>query len=307
VAQVETAPGVQLRRGTASMFAAMRPMPRRWDAATAETEYARALELARRSDLIILTVGEDYYMSGEQASRVSLSLPGEQQKLIDAVTALGKPVVMVLVNGRPLDIREAAERVPAILEAWHPGSEGGAAVANVLFGDVNPGGKLPITWPREVGQIPLYYAHNRTKDPATAATRYWDGASTPLYPFGYGLSYTDFQFSDIVVDRPVVGVDDRLTVSVVVTNTGARAGDETAQLYIHQRAGRATRPVRELKGFQRVSLAPGERRTLTFPLGEAELKYWSSAEREWVVDPGVFDIWIGGDSRAEMHASFELR
>ncbi|MNS37569.1 Periplasmic beta-glucosidase precursor [compost metagenome] len=307
VAQVETAPGVQLRRGTTSMFAAMRPMPRRWDAATVEAEYARALELARRSDLIILTVGEDYYMSGEQASRVSLSLPGEQQKLIDAVTALGKPVVMVLINGRPLDIREAAERVPAILEAWHPGSEGGAAVAHVLFGDVNPGGKLPITWPRDVGQIPLYYAHNRTKDPATAATRYWDGPSTPLYPFGYGLSYTDFQFSDIAVDRPVVSVDDRLTVSVVVTNTGARAGDETAQLYIHQRAGRATRPVRELKGFQRVSLAPGERRTLTFTLGEAELKYWSSAERKWVVDPGVFDIWIGGDSRAEMHASFELR
>ncbi|MND37691.1 Periplasmic beta-glucosidase precursor [compost metagenome] len=209
---------------------------------------------------------------------------------------------MVLVNGRPLDIREAAARVPAVLEAWHPGSEGGAAVANVLFGDVNPGGKLPITWPREVGQIPLYYAHNRTKDPATAATRYWDGPSTPLYPFGYGLSYTDFQFSDIAVDRSVLSADDRVSVSVVVTNTGARSGDETAQLYIHQRAGRATRPVRELKGFQRVTLAPGERRTLTFILGEAELKYWSGAERKWVVDPGVFDIWIGKDSRAELHA-----
>lgn len=306
-AQVETAPGVQLRRGTTSMFAAMRPMPRRWDAAMAEAEYARALELARGSDLIILTIGEDYYMSGEQASRISLSLPGEQQKLIDAVTALGKPVVMVLVNGRPLDIRDAAERVPAILEAWHPGSEGGAAVASVLYGDVNPGGKLPITWPREAGQIPLYYAHNRTKDPATTSTRYWDGDSMPLYPFGYGLSYTDFQFSDIAVDRPVIRPDGRITVSVVVANTGARAGDETAQLYIHQRAGRATRPVRELKGFQRVTLAPGERRPLTFTLGEAELKYWSSAERQWVVDPGVFDLWIGGDSRAELHTTFEVR
>lgn len=307
VAEVATAPGLQLRRGTTSMFAAMRPMPRRWDAATAEAEYARALDLARRSDLIILTVGEDYYMSGEQASRISLSLPGEQQKLIDAVTALGKPVVMVMVNGRPLDIRQASTQVPAILEAWHPGSEGGAAVANVLFGDVSPGGKLPMTWPRDVGQIPLYYAHNRTKDPATTATRYWDGPSTPHYPFGYGLSYTNFLFSDITVDRPVVSADGRLTVSVVVTNTGARIGDETAQLYIHQRAARATRPVRELKGFQRVTLAPGERRTLTFTLGEAELKYWSSAERKWVVDPGVFDIWIGGDSRAELHTTFELR
>ncbi len=307
LAQVETAPGVQLRRGTTSMFAAMRPMPRRWDAATAEAEYARALELARHSDLIILTVGEDYYMSGEQASRLSLSLPGEQQKLIEAVTALGKPVVMVLVNGRPLDIRDATARVPAVLEAWHPGSEGGAAVANVLFGDVNPGGKLPITWPRDVGQIPLYYAHNRTKDPATTATRYWDGPSTPLYPFGYGLSYSEFQFSDIGVDQPVVAPGGVVKVSVVVTNTGARTGDETAQLYIHQRAGRATRPVRELKGFQRVTLAPGERRTLTFSLGETELKYWSGAERQWVVDPGVFDVWIGGDSRADLHVSFVLR
>ncbi|MFC5373650.1 beta-glucosidase BglX [Brevundimonas faecalis] len=306
-AQVESAPGLQLRRGTTSMFAIMRPMPPRWDAAKAEAEYARALELARRSDLIILTIGEDFYMSGEQASRVSLSLPGEQQRLIDAVTALGKPVVMVMVNGRPLDIRKASTQVPAILEAWHPGSEGGAAVANVLYGDVNPGGKLPITWPRDAGQIPLYYAHNRTKDPATTGTRYWDEASTPLYPFGYGLSYTDFQFSDIAVDRAVVGVDGRVAVSVVVANTGARAGDETVQLYIHQRAGRATRPVRELKGFQRVALAPGERRTLTFTLGEAELKYWSGAERAWVVDPGVFDVWIGGDSRAELHTTFELR
>ena len=306
-AQVETAPGVQIRRGTPSMFSAMRPMPARWDAAKAEAEYARALELAQRSDLIILTVGEDYYMSGEQASRVSLSLPGEQQKLIDAVTALGKPVVMVMVNGRPLDIRRAATQVPAILEAWHPGSEGGAAVANVLYGDVNPGGKLPITWPRDAGQIPLYYAHNRTKDPATAATRYWDEASTPLYPFGYGLSYTDFKFSDIAVSQPSIAADGQLTVSVVVTNTGARAGDETAQLYIHQRAGRATRPVRELKGFQRVTLAPGESRTLTFTLGEAELKYWSGAERKWVIDPGVFDVWIGGDSRADLTTTFEVR
>lgn len=306
-AQVETAPGIQLRRGTASMFSAMRPMPPRWDAARVEAEYARALELAQRSDLIILTVGEDYYMSGEQASRLSLSLPGQQQKLIDAVTALGKPVVMVMINGRPLDIRQASMQVPAILEAWHPGSEGGAAVANVLYGDVNPGGKLPITWPRDVGQIPLYYAHNMTKDPAGAATRYWDGPAGPLYPFGYGLSYTDFSFSDIVVDRPAIDLDGTVTVSVVVSNVGARTGDETAQLYIHQRAGRATRPVRELKGFQRVTLAPGERRTLTFTLGEAELKYWSGAERKWVVDPGLFDVWIGGDSQASLHATFELR
>lgn len=307
VAQVETAPGVQLRRGTPSMFAAMRPQPRRWTEDQANEEFARAVELAGRSDLVVLVVGEDFYMSGEQASRVSLSLPGRQQALIDAVVALGKPVVLVMMNGRPLDIREAQGKVPAILEAWHPGSEGGAAVANVLFGDVNPGGKLPITWPRDAGQIPLYYAHNATKDPAGAATRYWDEASTPLYPFGYGLSYTTFGFSDIAVDRPVIAQDGRVTVSAVVTNTGDRAGDETAQLYIHQQAGRATRPVRELKGFQRITLAPGESRRVTFTLGAAELRYWSAAERGWVIDPGAFDVWIGGDSRAELQTTFEVR
>lgn len=307
VAQVETAPGVQLRRGTPSMFAAMRPQPRRWTEEQANAEFARALELAGRSDLVVLAVGEDFYMSGEQASRVSLSLPGRQQALIDAVAALGKPVVMVMMNGRPLDIREAQGKVPAILEAWHPGSEGGAAVANVLFGDVNPGGKLPITWPRDAGQIPLYYAHNATKDPAGAATRYWDEASTPLFPFGYGLSYTSFGFSDIAVDRPVIAQDGRVTVSAVVTNTGDRPGDETAQLYIHQQAGRATRPVRELKGFQRITLAPGESRRVTFTLGAAELRYWSAAERGWVIDPGAFDVWIGGDSRAELQTTFEVR
>jgi beta-glucosidase len=306
-AEVETAPGIQLRRGTPSMFAALRPQPRRWTEAQAEEEFARAVALAQTSDLIVLVVGEDFYMSGEQASRVSLSLPGGQQRLIDAVAALGKPVVMVMLNGRPLDIRDAQAKVPAILEAWHPGSEGGAAVANVLFGDVNPGGKLPITWPRDAGQIPLYYAHNATKEPAGAATRYWDEVSTPLYPFGYGLSYTTFEFSDIAVDQPVVARDGRITVSAVVTNTGDRVGDETAQLYIHQRAGRATRPVRELKGFQRVTLAPGESRTVTFTLGEVELRYWSAAERNWVIDPGAFDIWIGGDSRAELHTTFEVR
>jgi beta-glucosidase len=306
-AEVETAPGVQLRRGTPSMFAALRPQPRRWTEAQADEEFARAVELAGRSDLIVLAIGEDFYMSGEQASRVSLSLPGRQQALIDAVAALGKPVVMVMMNGRPLDIRDAQAKVPAILEAWHPGSEGGAAVANVLFGDVNPGGKLPVTWPRDAGQIPLYYAHNATKDPAGVATRYWDETSTPLYPFGYGLSYTTFSFSNIAVDRPVIAREGRVTVSAVVTNTGDRAGDETVQLYIHQQAGRATRPVRELKGFERVTLAPGESRTVTFTLGEAELRYWSAAERGWVMDPGAFDVWIGGDSRAELQTAFEVR
>jgi len=305
LATVETAPGVQPRRGTRSMFAAFRAPPAAWSADETVQQFDRALDLARTSDLIVLAIGEDFYMSGEQASRASLALAGEQQRLIDAVTDLGKPVVLVLINGRPLDIRRAITQVPAILEAWHPGTEGGAAVADVLFGDVNPGGRLPITWPKDVGQIPIYYSHNATKDPTGAASRYWDLDSAPLYPFGYGLSYTTFAYSELTVDRATIAPGQSIVVSVVVTNTGDRAGDDTAQLYIRQRTGSSTRPVRELKGFQRVALAVGESRKLTFTLGEKELRYWSAGARDWIVDPAAFDVWVGSDSTAQLATQFE--
>ena len=222
-------------------------------------------------------------MIGEAASRSSLELPGGQLALLQAVVATGTPVVLLVMNGRPLDLRWAAENVPAILDIWYPGTQGGAAVADVIFGDVAPGGKLPFSWPRTVGQVPVIYSHTISHEPGNQGRRYWDEASTPLFPFGHGLSYGRFEYSDLTLDRDQIEAGQTVTVSVTVTNAGERAGDEVAQLYIHQRHGSASRPVRELKGFQRVTLAAGESRTLRFPLGPDELRYWNAA------DPGLGD------------------
>ena len=212
----------------------------------------------------------------------------------------GTPVVLLVMNGRPLDLRWAAEHVPAILEIWYPGTQGGAAVANLLFGDVAPGGKLPFTWPRTAGQIPMVYSHTRSHEPENQARRYWDEASTPLFPFGHGLSYTRFEYGGLVVDQ------DAGTVSVDVTNAGTRQGDEVVQLYIHQRHGSAARPVRELKGFRRVALEPGETQTVQLALGPDELRYWNAASRDWVNDASTFDVWAGGDSTAALTTTFDV-
>ena len=272
-------------------------------------EVAKAVQAAKRAEVVVLVLGERANMSGEAASRVSLALPGNQQQLLEAVVATGKPVVLVLLNGRPLDISWAAEHVPAILEAWYPGTEGGAAIANVLFGDVNPGGKLPVTWPRATGQVPIYYNHNLTQAPEDDpgfTSRYADFATSPLYPFGYGLSYTTFAFSNLQLDRKAIPASGTLHVSVDIENRGGVAGDEVAQLYIHQQAGSASRPVRELKGFQRIALAPGEKKTIHFSLGREELKFWSPQARAWVVEPEEFDVWVGGDSKATLHSEFRV-
>jgi beta-glucosidase len=248
-------------------------------------------------------------MSGEDASRASLDLPGRQEELLKALVALGKPVVLVLLNGRPLSVNWAAENVPAILEAWEPGTEGGNAVADVLFGDASPGGKLPVTFPRSAGHAPLYYARNLTHQPEGSPrykSRYWDGPTTPLYPFGYGLSYTTFSFSNLLVASPQVEVGATATVSVEVANTGAAAGDEVVQLYVHQRAGSDSRPVRELKGFRRIGLKPGETQTVAFSLGPDELRYWSTSQGKWVQDAAAFDVWVGSDSTATLHANLEV-
>jgi beta-glucosidase len=295
------------------------PMP--WDAdegkkptplmpeAEMRKEIEKAVAAAKRAETVVLVLGERAGMSGEAASRVSLSLPGNQQRLLEAVVATGKPVVLVLLNGRPLDIAWAAEHVPAILEAWYPGTEGGNAIADVLFGDVNPGGKLPVTWPRTTGQVPAYYNHNRTHAPEDEpgfTSRYADFVTAPLYPFGYGLSYTTFGFSTLQLDRKSMPVSGTLRVAVDVENQGAVAGDEVVQLYIHQRAGSASRPVRELKGFERVALAAGEKKTIRFSLGPEELKFWSPQAKAWVVEPEEFDVWVGGDSRASSHSEFRV-
>lgn len=271
-----------------------------------DAELARAVALARESDVAVVVLGEWQNMIGEAASRSSLELPGGQLALLQAVVATGTPVVLLVMNGRPLDLRWAAENVPAILDIWYPGTQGGAAMADVLFGDVAPGGKLPFTWPRTVGQVPLVYSHTRSHEPANQGRRYWDEESTPLYPFGHGLSYGRFEYRDLTLDRDRIPAGETVTVSVTVTNTGERAGDEVAQLYIRQRHGTASRPVRELKGFQRFALEPGESRTLSFPLGPGELRYWNAAARDWVIDATTIDVFAGGDSAAELTASFTI-
>lgn len=268
-----------------------------------------AVELAKRSDLAVLVLGEIALMSGEAASRSSLRLSGGQEELLEAVVAIGKPVVLVLVNGRPLDISWAAEHVPAILETWYSGSQAGNGIADVLFGDANPRGHLPVSWPRHSGELPLYYNHNLTQAPENApdfTSRYWDARSTPLYPFGFGLSYTTFSYDHLKVSPSEAKVGATLDVSVEVTNTGNRAGEAVVQLYIHQRAGSASRPVRQLKGFKLVNLAAGVRQTLQFKLGADELQFWSPATKHWVVEPEQFEVWVGGDSTATLHSEFRL-
>jgi len=310
-ATVTYAPGPEIWRLIPSFFEDITPGPKKPEQTLeqAEAAYREALEAAGGADLVIAVMGELANMSGEAASRASLDLPGRQEELLEAVVALGKPVVLVLLNGRPLSINWASENVPAILEAWLPGTEGGNAVADVLFGDAVPGGKLPVTFPRSGGQAPLYYAHNLTHQPEGARffrSRYWDGPTTPLYPFGYGLSYTTFAYSNLRVAAPEVKVGGTVDVSVDVANTGSVAGDEVVQLYVHQRSGRDSRPIRELKGFRRIGLEPGETKTVTFTLGPDELRYWSTSAGEWGQDAAAFDVWAGTDSTATLHGEFTV-
>ena len=265
---------------------------------------------ANDSDLVIAVLGEASSMSGEGASRAMLDLPGMQQQMLEAAASAGKPIVLVLENGRPLDIRWATEHVAAILESWYPGTEGGNAVADVLFGDVNPGGKLPVSWPRTAGQEPLYYNHNLTHDPedrASFTSRYWDLSTKPLYPFGYGLSYSTFKFANLRLSKQSMNAKQSTEVQVDVTNTSTVAGDAVAQIYIHQQAGSASRPVRQLKGFRRIALQPGETQTLKFPLGKDELSFWSPRTQTWGVEPGTFDVWAGEDSTASLHTELVIQ
>jgi len=307
-AQLTFAPGVEISRKFPSPFAQLsrsKP-PAPWTPEQAKDELRKAVDLAGSSDLTILVLGETQQMSGESASRESLALPGNEEQLLEAVAATGKPVVLVLLNGRPLDIRWAAQHIPAILEAWYPGTQGGNAIANLLFGDAVPGGKLPVTWPRDSGQVPIYYAHNTTQGPESQGKRYWDEESTPLYPFGYGLSYTTFTFSNLHVSQPQFRIGQTAEVTADVENTGPSTADEVPQIYIHQQYGSTSRPVRELKGFERITLAAHEKKTVHFSLGSKELSYWSAAKKAWVEEPARFDVWVGADSQATLHGSFTI-
>ena len=311
-AQIDFVPGPMPGRQFPSLIDAItgaKPIVPPTDAEIAEW-IAKAKTAASSADVVIAVLGESSGMSGEAASRASLDLPGIQEQMLETVTEAGKPVVLVLENGRPLDIRWAAAHVPAILESWYPGTEGGNAVADVLFGDVNPCGKLPVSWPRTAGQEPLYYNHNLTHDPEDRpgfGSRYWDLSSKPLYPFGYGLSYSTFQFANLKLSQASMATTGTAEVSVDVTNTSQVTGDAVAQMYIHQRSGMASRPVRQLKGFERIALKPGETKTVKFKLGPDELKYWNPQSKEWGVEPAVFDVWAGEDSTASLHAELTVK
>src|SRR5215204_3000218 len=271
--------------------------------------FQEAVDLAKASDVAIVFVGEIADMVGEAASRATLDLPGRQMELVQAVHATGKPVIVVLVNGRPLSVGWIVNNVPAILESWMGGTQSGNAIADILFGDVNPGGKLPVTFPRTVGQVPIYYNHMNTGRPPEAQNRYtskyFDVPWTPLFPFGYGLSYTSFKISNPQLSAPRISANGKLTVSVEVENTGKRTGDEVVQLYIRDLVASMTRPVKELKGFQRVSLQPGEKRRVEFVLGQEQLGFWNR-EMRYVVEPGEFRVMIGANSAELIEAKFEV-
>jgi len=267
-----------------------------------------AVRAAREADFVILAVGETAAMSGEAASRTTLDLPGRQMELVQAIHKTGKPYVIVLMNGRPLTINWIAENSPAILETWFAGTQAGHAIADVLFGDVNPGGKLPVTFPRNVGQSPMYYNMKTTGRPPTDqkyTSKYLDVPVTPLYPFGFGLSYTQFRLSNLQLSARSIRPDGKLDVSVEVENTGRRAGDEVVQLYIRDVAASVTRPIRELKGFERVTLGPGEKRRVTFTLGPEHLGLYNR-EMRYVVEPGTFKVFAGNSSVGGLEASFEV-
>ncbi|WP_141453120.1 glycoside hydrolase family 3 N-terminal domain-containing protein [Pseudoxanthomonas sp. z9] len=273
------------------------------------TGIAEAVKAAQQADAVLLFLGEHPDMSAEARNRTSLDLPGAQQALADAVAKVGKPTAAVLLNGRPLSIGPLRERVPAILEAWFPGVEGGNAVADVVFGDFNPAGKLPVTFPRTVGQVPIYYAHKNTGRPPSETERYTskyiDVPWTPLYAFGHGLSYTTFQYGGLAVKHPRIAADGSQEVSVTVTNTGKRAGAEVVQLYVRDDVASVTRPVKLLRGFERVELAPGQSKTITFKLGFEDLAMYDAAMKR-VVEPGSFTVFAGGNSVDTLEAKFEV-
>ena len=269
-----------------------------------------AVEAARAADVVLLAIGEDAYQSGEGRSQADIGLKGLQDELVRAVVEANKRVVVVLMSGRPLTIGHVADAVPALLESWLLGSQSGHAIADVLFGDYSPSGRLPVSFPRHVGQEPLYYGHKNTGRPGPEKSVTWshftDVANDPLYPFGYGLSYTSFAYSEPRLSAAEIGRDGSLQVAVTVTNGGTRAGVEVAQLYVRDLVGSVTRPVKELKGFQKVELKPGESRDVTFTLKASDLAFYTAAGK-WEAEPGAFKVYVGGNSRDVKEAGFRLR
>jgi beta-glucosidase len=273
--------------------------------------FAAAVAAANAADQVVLAVGETREMSGEAAARTTIDLPGQEQALIDAIAATGKPLAVVLFNGRPLTLTDAVAKSPAMLDAFFPGVEAGNAVADVVFGAVNPGGKLPVSFPRRLGQVPIYYNHEPTGRPCDVGSkfnsRYRDLASCdPLFPFGFGLSYTTFDVSAPSLDRTTVSRSGTVAATVTVKNTGTVKGDEVVQLYLHDPVASISQPVRRLRGFQRVTLGPGDSQTITFHLDRSDFGFYDNAGR-FVVEPGQIDVFAGDSSTATGTASFTVR
>lgn len=291
-AQVLTAKGVDVR-----------------DASLADLD--NAASLAKQADVVVLAVGERGNMSGEASSRAFIDLPGGQRKLIEAIAQTGKPIVMVLMNGRPLALEWEAQQVPAIVETWFSGVQGGNAIADILFGDANPSGKLPVTFPRSLGQVPLYYSYLSTGRPVGVdpegkwQSQYLDSPNTPLFPFGYGLSYSKFAYSNLKLSSTKLNSKAPIKASVDIQNTSDRAGEEVVQLYTRDLVASVARPVKELKGFQRIALAAGEKKTVEFEVKADDLRFWNR-DMKFTTEPGAFKLWIGPNSAEGLETQFEL-
>jgi len=262
--------------------------------------FDEAVDLAKAADVVIMVMGDkagltDGCTSGEACDRATLDLPGVQEQLIKAIYKTGKPIVLALLTGRPVTLNWIADDVPAIVEAWFPSEEGASAIADVLFGDINPGGKLPMTFPRTVGQVPIFYGHRPSGGRSQWKINYVETPSSPLYPFGYGLSYTQFEFSDLQIETPQVQAADTVVIKATVKNTGTRAGDEVVQLYTHTTRANVTRPLKELKGFKRITLQPNETRTVVFELPVNALAYYD-VDMRYVVTPGTIEVIVGNSS-----------
>ncbi|WP_309613225.1 beta-glucosidase BglX [Flavobacterium sp.] len=283
------------------------------DSRTKEELLNEALIIANQSDVIVAALGESAEFSGECSSRTNLEIPKVQKELLQALLKTGKPVVLVLFNGRPLVLNQENETVPAILDVWFAGSEAGLAIADVLFGDENPSGKLTITFPRSLGQVPIYYNHKNTGRPLDNKdgvfekfkSNYIDERNEPLFPFGYGLSYTTFEYSNLKISSAKISLSETLKVTVDIANTGNFDGKEVVQLYIRDLVGSVTRPVRELKGFQKITIKKGEKQTVTFQITAEDLKFYN-ADLQFVAEPGEFEIFVGSNSNAELKTLFEL-
>ncbi len=274
--------------------------------------FAEAIRIAKQADVVILAIGEAGWMSGEASSRSEIDLPGVQQQLANEIMKTGKPVIIVLMNGRPLAIAELDEKADAILETWFLGTQAGHAIADVLFGDYNPSGKLPVTFPRSLGQVPIFYSMKNTGRPMEVdpynkyTSKYLDESNYPLYPFGYGLSYSNFSYGDVTLDKNTLTVNDSITLRCTITNTSSIAGEEVVQLYVRDMIGSVTRPVKELKGFEKIMIQSGESREVKFLLKNSDLSFYRK-DMTFGSEPGEFVVYIGGNSRDVKSAKFNLR